>query len=1260
MSISQFQPNINIRSHRSMIRPIGLLADFLVSAASLFAQIVAHVCERGIVHSVLPAKYGGVKMQAKLLRAVVLCLTLVYLSSSAGHAQTTSGVISGTVQDQSNANIGGANVTARNQENQFVFKTTTNESGRFVFAEVPPGVYTVSVEAQGFGKLTRVDVTLDANSNLDLGDLPMAVGSLVQSVDVSADIVSLKTQDAERSDTLVSQQIENIAVNGRSPLALTELVAGVVSTGNYETAGWGGLGTISANGARSNQNELTINGLSVVDPGANYTQNATISLDSVREFKILTGVYDAQYGRSAGAQINIVTKSGTSQLHGSGYWYYRNQGMNANTWLNNEQGLKRSEYEFQYPGFTIGGPVYIPKLFEHKDKLFFFYSLEFQRQVIPNAITFATVPTQLERQGDFSQTVNSSGSPFPYIKDPASSQPCSAANTSGCFQSGGVLGRIPQSSLYQTGLTVLNLFPAPNAPGNVGFNYQSALSTPNNRREQLARIDYNISDKLHLSIFYIGNSNPVYSPYGEGPGLTTVVPIANVLQNLPGYTSGLGLTWIINNTTTNEVNFGVSHHDQRIYEVGNKLTRSVSGIDLPLLYPNAVVDDYIPSLTFAGTNLSNSPDIDTSDSPWGEFDTTFNITDNLSKSIGNHLIKTGIYIQHNRKNQFSFGSMNGSYNFGDNPANPYDTGYGFANAATGVFQTFSQQSQQVGGNYLYDNIEGYGQDTWNITPRITVNYGLRLAWYQPWYDSTLKASTFVPNQWNASDAPRLYEPALAPNGQRIAYDPVTGQSLPAVDIGAIVAGSGNVTNGILQAGHGISKYLGVSPQLVVGPRLGIAWQLVKDRVVLRTGAGIYHDRIQGNRIFNMVLNPPASVSPIVTYGFVQDLSSGNSVQAPPSLYAFEPKMGLPTVYNYSLDLQTKLLAGFVLDTAYVGNQSRHLQMNLSINPVPYGADFQPQNQDPTLVAANPNAPLGANALSDVFLRPYRGFSNISLYEGTATGNYNSLQVSVQRTLTKGLFMETAYTWSKNLTDSSSQFADFGYGYINPALQHQAFYGPASYDRRQNFVANFIYSFPSISYHSQFLKELENGWQIAGIALFQSGSPFTACFNVSGAGTCSNAQTFAALTGPGPGNPLLTGSQTESARIRIVGNPYTGSGNPFNRLNGAAFAAPLPGSVGLESGFNNLVNPGLDNWQFSLQKRFYLTERVNLQLRLDAFNAFNHPQFTSLNSTLNFSALPNPTPTNYNPGGGISNRNGFGSVNAVADPRILQTMVRFEF
>ena len=500
-------------------------------------------------------------------------------------------------------------------------------------------------------------------------------------------------------------------------------------------------------------------------------RTSRFSLDSVDEFKILTGVYQAEYGRAMGAQISVVTKSGTADFHGSGYWFHRNEGMNANNWKNNRDGLPRNLFRFNDQGGTIGGPVLIPKLLKSREKLFFFWSEEFQRQLQPQSARYVTVPTALERTGDFSKSVDQNGAAV-IIRDPNTQAPLPG-------------NIIPASLQYGPGMKLLSFMPSPNVPNSCtlpavsgctkGYNFQSQVSNPYPRREDLLRMDYNLSSKARVFGHYIRNSNTFDVVYGSWI-LGSNLPIAPVEYANPGYSWAVGTTYIISPTMTNELNVGASHNSILIAYTTNAFSRATTGVNLPVLYPNAVQNDYLPYFTFGGSKIGNSA----GRQPGQQRRRTF-------RQFQHHLrhhrrrveglapahLQVRLYMQKSIKNQTSFGAFDGSYNFGDNSNNPYDTGFGFSNAAAGVYQTFSQAANMINGQYRYWNVEWYAQDTWKITPHLTLDYGVRVAWVQPQYDASLQAATFVPTLWTQSQAPRLYYPQMV-NGVRMGVDPLPG------------------------------------------------------------------------------------------------------------------------------------------------------------------------------------------------------------------------------------------------------------------------------------------------------------------------------------------------------------------------------------------------------------------------------------------------------------------------------------------------------
>ncbi len=1188
-------------------------------------------------------------MMTASVRTLVLALTMVVLLAMPVSAQTVSGSIAGNVVDATHAAIPNATLTALDVDKQFSLTAKTDAIGHFVFTPVPPGRYRITVQAAGFKEMVQAGITVDANDRLSLGDLVMQVGAVTEHVEVSAVAVTLQTESAERSVTLYSKQMENVGVNSRSPLALVGLAPGVVSTANLSLGGPGGVANISANGVRTNSNQLNINGISNVDTGNNGGPNATLSLDSIAEFKLLTGVYQAEYGRAMGVQINLVTKSGSNSLHGTGYFFHRNDSLNANTWSNNRLaigsgGNPRALFRLNDVGFTIGGPVVIPKVVNGRQKLFFFVSEEFQRQLRPQGVRNITVPTDAERNGDFSNSVDSNGNRVT-VFDPVSTG-CTGSN---CYNGHSPFPNniIPAARLFGPGMALLKMFPKPNvasscavATGSAGcikgYDFTSQFSDQYPRREDLVRIDYNMTDRQRLFGHWMYNSN-TYTGLTPGPFvLGSNVPLTPIFFAQPGRGWAVGHIWTISPSMANEFNVGTTYNRIRIDSSGNGYTRKGNGVDLPLLYPSAVQQDFLPSVAFGGKIANGVSFGNASDAPFINHNTTLDITDGLSKVIGRHAMKFGAYLQRSWKDQTSFGPFNGNYNFGDTSANPLDTNFGFSNAALGVYNQFTQAANMINGLYRYWNIEFYAQDTWKITPRLTLDYGMRTAWVQPQYDESLQAASFSLAKFDASKASRIYQPvvsaancpALSP-GNKCGYDAISNTYVANPFIGFLVPNTGSITNGIIQGGKGAdNNYLQDAPPLVWGPRFGAAWDVTgRQSFVVRAGFGMYYDRYQGNRVFDLVQNPPLGIAPVLRYGYASQISPTSALLAPPSGVAADPTGKLPMLMSYQLSIQTKLLFGFTLDTAYVGSQSRHLQDNRNLNYVPYGTTFLPSALDPTQSAPTL---LGNNIQLDQNLRPLRGWSNINLYEGSTTGNYNSLQFSAQRRV-GGLFLGLHYTWSKFLTTASG---DTNFVRIDSNTR-QANYGPSGNDRPQNFAMSYVYNVPDKG-HSLFTKALLNGWQVSGVTAFQSGAPITPGVSIGGVS-----------------NQNVTGSVTEGFRIGV--NPTvkanTGSNDPYNRINYAAFSAPRAPicptpttctySIGLESGVNYLYGPGLANYDLSIQKTFRIGERTSLELRGDAFNVFNHTQFSGVNSTLTFQVL-NPTTNQY--GNATTSQNGvFGSV-----------------
>jgi hypothetical protein len=407
--------------------------------------------------------------------------------------------------------------------------------------------------------------------------------------------------------------------------------------------------------------------------------------------------------------------------------------------------------------------------------------------------------------------------------------------------------------------------------------------------------------------------------------------------------------------------------------------------------------------------------------------------------------------------------------------------------------------------------------------------------------------------------------------------------------------------------------------------------------VIRTGGGVFYDRLQGNEVFDMLTNPPTTFAPTLVNDLLSNLDPKNIQIGPSGLNAFSYDGKVPVVYNYSFGVQARLAESMVLDVSYVGNLSRHQLQRTNFNAIPYGATFLAKNQDPT----KNSSLLGSAALDKVYLAPYQGYGDITVHQFGGTSNYNSLQTSLTRRFAKNLEFGANWTWARALGTSDDR-GNFNRIDGNTRLAN---YALLAFNRQHTFQLYYTYTLPSMFRTNKTMHMIADGWQLSGNTTFQTGGPFSPGFSISGVA-----------------NQNITGSYTEGARLALIGQPNTGSDDPYNRLNPAAFAAPKVGSVGLEAPRNYLINPGINNWNISVQKEFKATERVRLQLRGDAFNAFNHTQFSGINSTLNISALTNGTFTNLylNANGTVNNKNGFGTVSGARDPRNMQFLVRVQF
>jgi hypothetical protein len=1161
-------------------------------------------------------------------RAAIAAALLLSLAG-AMFAQQISGSISGVVRDNQQAVIAGAKVVLINTGQATSREVTTGTDGSFVFTPLQPAVYSLTVESAGFKKFEQREIKIFASDRIALPAIILELGQVTETITVEAQATVLQTRSAERAGVLTGNQVVNLAVRTRSFFDLAATVPGVIYTG--------GLGGIFANGARGNQNNLTVDGVTNVDTGSNGGVLATLNIDQIAEFKLMTNSQPAEIGRSSGAAIQLVTKSGSTEFHGTGYWFHRHEGLNANNWRNNQEGRARQLFRYNFFGYNVGGPILLPGNFNrNKDKLFFFFSQEFQSQLSPNALRSVLLPTELERAGNFSRSREADGSPL-VIRDPNNNRSPYPGNI------------IPANQISADGRKILNFYPQPNAlaANDPTFNHQTQVSDQFPRREYLLRGDYNISEKWRLYSRYLWTRSEQDRAYGQW-NADYNIPYAPMNFGNPGWSFITNVTTVVNPSLTNEFIFGSSKNKLNIDPVDDTFNRAKLGLSYQMPFPNADKLGLIQNWRY---NVPNAPFTAFNGTPFRNFNHTWDITDNVSKVTGPHTFKAGIYLHRSWKDQTAFTSVNGNIWFDRDGQNPGDTNWAFSNALIGNFQRLQQSNTVLNGEYRNWNIEWYVQDNWRVRKGLVIDAGIRFYWIQPQFDQALQTSSFNPALYSAANSAVLMQPFRNAAGTIVARNPVTGQEAPRALTGSIINTNRGFVNGLYANGMGRAGVDGYPKGLIndrgihYAPRIGIAWE-VAPKTVIRTGGGFFYDRFQGNPVFDQLPNPPSTISPTLFYSNLANIGSTAGVFFPSSVRGFDIGGEVPTTINWNFTIQHELPMGILFDVGYVGSRSTHNLGRTDFNIVPFGSAWLPQNQDPT--NANPRFDGTTTKPVDLY-RPYLGYGSTSVTTFGADSNYHSLQVSANRRMNRDLQFGIAYTWSKAMGMTSGDGDT-----LHPTNARMANYGPLSFDVQHNFVGNFTWTLPKAARGGNFLdnrlgRGIFNSWVISGITTFSTGMPDFINMSVRGLGGADV-------------NRIWTGSENWGPRIIYTGNAH-GKGKAIDGwIDTSVFALPRErGSLGLESASRPIRRPGINNWDISIFKEFPMgREQRFLQLRFEMFNAWNHTQFSDYNRTAQFDRVTGQItnlPTSRGGGGG---RYGFGAVTAARDPRLVQLAAKFYF
>jgi hypothetical protein len=1112
-------------------------------------------------------------MKSVCALAIIFVLAVCSFGVSRAVAQSVNATITGLVLDSQGAAVTDASITITSEDRNIVVRNLhTNGDGHYAAPALPIGTYIVTAEKQGFKKTEHHGVVLNVNDNISV-DFSLEVGASTETVSVTADQLQIETQTATAAGLISPIEMKQIPLGTRNYEQLVALMPGVSNNspdqlylGNSNPVGATNTVSFSIGGQRNSANNWTVDGADNVDRGSNLTLLTYPSVDAISEFKVLRGQYEAEYGRAAAGQINVVTKSGASSFHGGAYEFFRNDVLNANNFLNNTRAIARPPLRYNDFGYTFGGPFFIPKVYNtNKQKTFFFFSEEFRRVITSGTVT-ATIPTPDMLQGNFAHTV------------------CINRDASGaCTAQGTQVASIdPAAQAYIT--DIFSKLPAPNSGT---FNLITPLTSTYNARQELLRVDQIFGPRLNLSVRYIHDSIPTIEPGGLFRG-SPLPGVSTTETNSPGYSWLARATSTFSSSLLNEGGFIFSYGAIVSNPTGTGNSLNSPNIQIPLLFPTTL--DRIPSITFGGGGSSI-----TGFGPYRDFNRNYNAFDNLTKIIGRHTLKVGFVYNYYQKTENAADGNNGTFNF----TNAAISGSGasafeqaWADFLTGHASSFVQSKADLTPDIRQQQLDLYAQDQFRVRKNLTVSLGVRYSHYGQPIDKSHTLTNFDP---------ATYDPAKAPtinfNGTICTVAPCTG---------TVAAPNPNFDslNGIIIAGQNspFGDNVAESQGNNFAPRLGLAWDPFGDgKTSVRAGYGIFYDStLVGTYEQNIFGNPPFAPTVTVNNTSFDDPASGVSSSAAPVLALRGTPLPLQTPYSqqWSLDVQRQVTSTLMVDVGYYGSNGVHLLGIVDINEVQPGAGYAAGlTGSPTTTGFTSSTEGRLNAL-----RPYLGYNAINVVQSNYNSNYHSLQVAVQKRFKHDSLVNVYYTFSHNLTNNQSDRSTALQNTYDPAAE----YGPTQFDRRHIFNADFYYQLPWYTDQKGVVGHFLGGWGAAGIVTASSGSPLTVT-----------------TTGVDPAGLGFLGASAAGPRPNVSGNPNSGAPKTLNEFfNTGVFSQVPNGTIAAgNSGRGVVIGPGIQRWDLSVLKEIKLPwESTGLQFRGEMINAFNHTNFNGLGTTFGSSTF----------------------------------------
>jgi hypothetical protein len=1128
---------------------------------------------------------------------LVLALGLV----PAVFAQTDTGSVRGTVTDQQGSAVTDAQVTITNTDTAYSRSVKTDADGNYGFQSVPVGRYTLRVAAtRGFQSFEEKNINLHVNDNLTL-NAKLAVGATNETVEVEASPNQVELTTGELSGTIEGNQITELPLNGRSFTQLLTLVPGVSTDAgfSYDKKGLNGGADISISGGASNANLFLVDGANNVDEGSGRTILVYPSLDSIQEFKVERNSYNAQFGGAGGGVVTIVTKSGTNNLHGSAYYFGRNDLLDAKDPVLNaidpkskKNSIRRNDF-----GFSLGGPI-------KKDKVFFFVSEEWNR-LIQGVVRTAHVPTPLQRTGDFSDSALdasfSSGStvgclPIGGLHDPDPTNPGGAFTASALTP--GVIDVIPQGRQSTAGATILNTYLLPTLPkGAAGYgcgtNWAKSIKQPTYFREDSVRGDINFTKTMTLMLKYTGDSWD-FGPSAVGnSGWGADAGASNIQEtwSQPGRIAVAKLSKVFGPTAVNDFQFSYSANRINISQANPSAAQALNQV-IPTFFPGGSANN--PPVWINGGGL---PTI-WSFAPWTNREDLFAWQDDFSKVVNRHTLRMGVIYSRNAKDQDNFSQKQGvtfgpgGYNGCKNVGDPGCAAIAFTNTGYGPSDyilrnmgfNWGEQNVIFKKQGRWTNFEAYINDDWKLTNRLTLNLGVRYS-YLPWpYQANDELTVFNPSAFN---------PALgnAPcNG--LLYSPDLGSN-------PCPAGTGGTA--------GPNRAIQDNFHLAFAPRLGVAWDPTgSGKWSIRAGFGQFYNR---DDIF--VTDGTAGVNPPFVGSFTSVNGNGRFLDNTNQLPACTPNcfgtsLGVagigqttsstaPYTLQYNLTVQHELWKNARFEVGYVGSRSENWTLKLDANAIgPAGR----------LAFAQSNGSAAGNLLKPFHVLTTGG---IPFFTHRGSGQYDSLQSAFSTRFHRNSIFQMTYTFSKTYADTLLHVNNGGGNLVLDPFNTRAGYGLATINRPHIFSANVVYNLPTLQGNERLVRNVFGSWEVSSIVNVSSGSSYTPFIggisNVndpSGIGSGAGVQLPNLVPGQPCRNPSFKGFQW------INPNRYT--------LNGFKL-----GTIG-NAPIGDCLGPPTRTVDSSLAKNFKMTERVRVQFRIDAFNLFNHPQYGNPGSTnIGFSA-----------------------------------------